>query len=131
MAGAKFAPPWPRSQAAGIEVILDVVLNHTGEGDELVRPCRCAAWTTRPIIGRDPETQWRTRDDTGCGNTLALDRPAPLRLTMDTLRAWAGLAGVHGFRFDLATTMGRRDNGFDPAAPLAVGDRTGSAAYAI
>ena len=104
--------------AAGIEVILDVVLNHTGEGD---------AWgPTLSLRGLDNATYyrprsglpWRYADDTGCGNTLALDRPAPLRLAMDALRAWAQCSGVHGFRFDLATTMGRRDNGFDPSAPL-------------
>ena len=104
--------------AAGIEVILDVVLNHTGEGD---------AWgPTLSLRGLDNATYYRSRsgvpwryaDDTGCGNTLALDRPAPLRLAMDALRTWAQCSGVHGFRFDLATTLGRRDNGFDPSAPL-------------
>ena len=57
-------------------------------------------------------------NDAGCGNTLALDRPPAVRLAMDALRAWATLGGVDGFRFDLATTLGRRADGFDPAAPL-------------
>jgi glycogen operon protein len=104
--------------AACIEVIVDVVLNHTGEGD---------AWgPTLSLRGLDnatyyrglPGDPWRYADDAGCGNTLALDRSAPLRLAMDSLRTWAEYGGVHGFRFDLATTLGRRDNGFDPAAPL-------------
>ena len=103
---------------AGIEVILDVVLNYSGEGD---------AWgPTLSLRGLDNATYYRSRsgmpwryaDDTGCGNALALDRPAPLRLAMDSLRTWVEYAGVHGFRFDLATTMGRRDTGFDSSAPL-------------
>ena len=105
-------------QAAGIEVILDVVLNHTGEGD--------ARGPTLSLRGLDSATYYRTRaddraryvDDSGCGNTLALDRPPVLRLAMDVLRYYALAAGVDGFRFDLATTLGRRDDGFDPGAPL-------------
>ncbi len=104
--------------AAGIEVLLDVVLNHTGEGD--------ARGPTVSLRGLDNATYYRALagdraryvDDTGCGNTLALDRPPVLRLAMDVLRYYAEAAGVDGFRFDLATTMGRRDDGFDPAAPL-------------
>ncbi|MFO1151492.1 MAG: glycogen debranching protein GlgX [Alsobacter sp.] len=103
---------------AGIEVILDVVLNHAGEADEL--------GPTLSLRGLDNATYYRLRpddprffvNDTGCGNTLALDRPEVLRLAMDSLRTWAGRAGLDGFRFDLAATMGRRDTGFDPAAPL-------------
>jgi len=105
-------------QAAGIEVILDVVLNHTGEGD--------ARGPTLSLRGLDNAAYYRTFaddraryiDDTGCGNTLALDRPPVLRLALDVLRYYAEAAGVDGFRFDLATTLGRRDDGFDPAAPL-------------
>ncbi|CAG0978670.1 Glycogen operon protein GlgX [Burkholderiales bacterium] len=105
-------------QAVGIEVVLDVVLNHTGEGD--------ARGPTLSLRGLDNATYYRTFaddraryvDDAGCGNTLALDRPPVLRLAMDVLRYYAVAAGVDGFRFDLATTLGRRDDGFDPAAPL-------------
>ncbi|MBK7333136.1 MAG: glycogen debranching protein GlgX [Betaproteobacteria bacterium] len=105
-------------QAAGIEVILDVVLNHTGEGD--------ARGPTLSLRGLDNATYYRTLaddraryvDDSGCGNTLALDRAPVLRLAMDVLRYYALAAGVDGFRFDLATTLGRRDDGFDPGAPL-------------
>ena len=104
--------------AAGIETILDVVLNHTGEGD--------ARGPTLSLRGLDNATYYRTFaddraryvDDTGCGNTVALDRPAALRLALDTLRYYAEVAGVDGFRFDLATTLGRRADGFDAAAPL-------------
>jgi len=105
-------------QAAGVEVILDVVLNHTGEGD--------ARGPTLSLRGLDNATYYRTRaddraryvDDSGCGNTLALDRAPVLRLAMDVLRYYASAAGIDGFRFDLATTLGRGDDGFDPAAPL-------------
>jgi glycogen debranching enzyme GlgX/4-alpha-glucanotransferase len=104
--------------AAGLRVILDVVLNHTGEGD--------AFGPTVSLRGLDSALYYRHGsdrpeglvDDTGCGNTLALDRPAVLRLAMDTLRHWAIEGGVDGFRFDLGATLGRRQDGFDPAAPL-------------
>jgi len=103
---------------AGIEVLLDVVLNHSGEGD--------ARGPTLSLRGLDNVTYYRTVDgdaaryvdDTGCGNTLALDRPPVLRLALDTLRHYASAAGVDGFRFDLATTLGRRGDGFDPGGPL-------------
>ena len=104
--------------AAGIETVLDVVLNHTGEGDAL--------GPTLSLRGLDNAGCYRLRpddpalyvDDAGTGNTLALDRPGPLRLAMDALRAWRRLGGIGGFRFDLATVLGRRDAGFDPMAPL-------------
>ena len=103
---------------AGIETILDVVLNHTGEGDALGPTLSLRGLDNATYYRLPPEAPWAYADDTGCGNTLALDRPMPLRLAMDSLRLWATLGGVHGFRFDLATTMGRRAEGFDPAAPL-------------
>ena len=103
--------------SAGIEVIVDVVFNHTGEGSEL--------GPTVSMRGLDNASYYRLakdrryfNNDTGCGNTLALDRPPLVRLTMDALRAWVRFGGVDGFRFDLATVLGRRDNGFDAAAPL-------------
>jgi glycogen debranching enzyme GlgX len=103
---------------AGIETIVDVVLNHTGEGDALGPTLSLRGLDNATYYRLPAEAPWRYVDDTGCGNTIALDRPAPLRLAMDALRAWASRAGVHGFRFDLATTMGRRAEGFDAAAPL-------------
>ncbi len=101
--------------AAGIETILDVVFNHTGEGDAL--------GPTLSLRGLDNAAYYRLDrgaylNDTGCGNTLALDRAPALDLVMDSLRAWARFGGVHGFRFDLAATLGRRPEGFDPNAPL-------------
>jgi glycogen operon protein len=102
-------------RAAGIATILDVVFNHSGEGD--------AEGPTLSLRGLGNACFYRVwgtgyANDAGCGNTLALDRPWPLRLVMDALRYWAVQAGVAGFRLDLATTLARRENGFDPAAPL-------------
>ncbi len=104
--------------AAGLEVIQDIVLNHSGEGD--------APGPTLSLRGLDNASYYRLAegdaaryvDDTCCGNTLALDHPYVLRLALDSLRHFAQAAGVDGFRFDLATTLGRRAGGFDPAAPL-------------
>jgi glycogen debranching enzyme GlgX len=104
--------------AAGIEVILDVVFNHSGEGDSS-GPVLC-------LRGLDNLRYYRTRpddpsryaDDAGTGNTLRCDDPQVVRLIMDSLRNWALYGGIDGFRFDLAATLGRRSSGFDPAAPL-------------
>ena len=104
--------------SAGIEVVLDVVLNHSGEGDALGPTLSLRGLDNATYYRALPGLPWRYANDTGCGNTLALDRPAPLRMMMDSLRLWAQEAGLHGFRFDLATTLGRRSDGFDPAAPL-------------
>ena len=104
--------------AAGIEVLLDVVFNHSGEGN--------TDGPTLSLRGLDNLSYYRTLpgvpqryvDDTGCGNTLALDRAPVMHLVLDALRYYATEAGVDGFRFDLAATLGRREHGFDPSAPL-------------
>ena len=102
--------------AAGIEVILDVVFNHTAETDEL--------GPTLSFRGLDNATYYRLRpddrrlyvNDTGTGNTLNLAHPRVLQLVLDSLRYWAGL-GVDGFRFDLGLTLGRNAEGrFDADA---------------
>ncbi|HSI41008.1 MAG TPA: glycogen debranching protein GlgX [Xanthobacteraceae bacterium] len=103
--------------AAGLSVILDVVLNHSGESDAL--------GPTLSLRGLDNALYYRHAmgdpglliNDAGTGNTLALERPPVLRLALDSLRAWAA-TGIDGFRFDLAATLGRRPKGFDPAAPF-------------
>ncbi|MBO1900956.1 glycogen debranching protein GlgX [Leucobacter weissii] len=98
--------------AAGIEVIADVVFNHTGEGDD--------GGPTLAYRGLHNTGYYRLTDgggyvnDTGTGNTLAVDRPMVLRLVLDALRHWATRYGIDGFRFDLATTLGRTPHGFDP-----------------
>ena len=104
--------------AAGFEVVLDVVLNHTAESDE--------AGPTLSLRGLDDGTYYRKRaddparyvDDCGTGNCVALDRPPVMAMALACLRRWMALGGIDGFRFDLATALGRRDSGFDPAAPM-------------
>jgi glycogen operon protein len=105
-------------QAAGLAVIQDVVFNHTGEGDHLGPTLSLKGLGNAAFHRLRPDDPWRYVDDAGCGNTLALDRPWPLRLVMDAFRHWAEAAGLDGFRLDLATTLARRDAGFDPDAPL-------------
>ena len=102
-----------RFHAAGIEVILDVVYNHSGEGDEL--------GPTLAFRGLDNRSYYRLRDggryyvnDTGTGNTLDLTHPMVLRMVMDSLRYWVEVMHVDGFRFDLATVLAREPHGFDP-----------------
>jgi len=104
--------------AAGIETLLDVVFNHTGESDALGPTLSLRGLDNASYYRLSPDNRARYVDDAGTGNVLALDDPAALRLTLDALRAWARFGGVHGFRFDLATVLGRRADGFDPAAPL-------------
>jgi glycogen operon protein len=94
---------------AGIEVILDVVYNHTAEGGP--------GGPTTSLRGIDDATYYRQNDDgsyidtTGVGNTLDFGRRAPRRLVLDSLTYWANEVQVDGFRFDLATALGRDENG--------------------
>jgi glycogen operon protein len=105
-------------QAEGFEVIVDVVLNHTGESDVEGPVVSLRGIDNATYYRLDPADPARYINDAGCGNVLRLDHPAALRLAMDALRAWALYGGVDGFRFDLATVLGRRAEGFDPHAPL-------------
>ncbi len=107
-----------RLHESGIETLVDVVYNHTGEGDAL-GPTVCFRGLDNASYYRLlPDNPRFYIDDMGCGNCLALDRPWNVRLVMDSLRAWAKWGGVQGFRFDLAPALGRLANGFDAAAPL-------------
>ena len=101
---------------AGVGVILDLVLNHTGESDIGGPTLSMRGLDNRAYYRHDAES--RLVNDTGCGNTLACDHPATRRLLADTLRHFVTQAGVDGFRFDLATVLGRTPAGFDPDAPL-------------
>ncbi|MDQ5855533.1 MAG: glycogen debranching protein GlgX [Actinomycetota bacterium] len=97
--------------AAGIEVIVDVVANHTCEGD--------VNGPTLAYRGLDAPAYYLQRDLTGCGNTLDSGSPTVVRLVTDALRYWAGELGVDGFRLDLASVLGRPGGGrFQPDAPL-------------
>jgi len=104
--------------AAGLEVILDVVYNHTGEGNHL-----------GPMVsfkGLDNAGYYRLVDGsarhyldyTGTGNTLNLRNPIVLRLVLDSLRYWTTEMHIDGFRFDLAVTLGRTQHDFDTWAPF-------------
>jgi isoamylase len=97
---------------AGLEVILDVVFNHTAEGDES-GPTLSFRGIDNPAYYRLADDPSRYVDDTGCGNTVDLHRPPALRLVMDALRYWAQDMHVDGFRFDLAASLGRSASNFD------------------
>ncbi|WP_424360429.1 glycogen debranching protein GlgX [Methylocystis parvus] len=103
--------------AAGLEVIIDVVLNHTGESDEL-GPTLSLRGLDNASYYRLAEDRARYVNDAGCGNILAFDRAPVVRLAMDALRAFAIYGGVDGFRFDLATTLARFPSGYDANAPF-------------
>ncbi|MGY1722456.1 glycogen debranching protein GlgX [Blastococcus sp. SYSU DS0533] len=93
--------------AAGIEVILDVVYNHTAEGDH-TGPTLSFKGIDNPGYYRlDGGNPARYTDYTGCGNTLDVRRPAVLGLLMDSLRYWVTEMHVDGFRFDLASALAR------------------------
>jgi len=103
--------------AAGIEVILDVVYNHTAEGSEL--------GPTLSLRGIDNRGYYRLADDprryadyTGCGNTLHVVQPQVLRLITDSLRYWVQEMGVDGFRFDLAAALARSMHDVDMLSPF-------------
>ena len=105
-----------RLHAAGLELILDVVYNHTAEGSEL--------GPTLSFRGLDNASYYRLVadnprhciNDTGTGNTLNLSSPRVLQMVMDSLRYWVTAFHVDGFRFDLGVTLGREAHGFDPGS---------------
>ncbi len=107
-----------RLHAAGIEVILDVVFNHTAETD--------AFGPTLSWRGLDNASYYRLvegrqqdyENHTGCGNTLDMRRPQVLQMVMDSLRYWVQEMHVDGFRFDLATVLGRGSHGFERDGPF-------------
>lgn len=100
----------------GLEVVLDVVYNHTPEGNELgptisFRGLDNASWYR--LIADDRN---RTENLTGCGNTLNVEHPRVTQFVLDSLRYWVREMGVDGFRFDLAPVLGRLHHGYDPGA---------------
>ncbi|MHB1103582.1 MAG: glycogen debranching protein GlgX [Devosia sp.] len=102
----------------GISVILDVVYNHTGEGDALGPVLSLKGLDARAYY-RHVEVDGKQVlvNDAGTGNTLRCDHPATRRLVIDSLRYWVQEAGVSGFRFDLAPILGR-EPGFNPNAQM-------------
>lgn len=114
---AEFQQMVKRFHSAGIEVILDVVYNHTAEGSQM--------GPTLSFRGLDNASYYRLADDprfyiddAGCGNTLDFESPPVIRLVMDSLRYWVEVMHVDGFRFDLCSTLGRTRGGFDREGPF-------------
>ena len=112
---AEFKTAVKRLHEAGIEVILDVVYNHTGEGNQL--------GPTLSFRGIDNLSYYRLQADrrlyqdvTGTGNTLNVDHPRVLQMVLDSLRYWVEEMHVDGFRFDLCTTLGRENGDYSQGA---------------
>ncbi len=96
---------------AGIEVILDLVFNHTAEGNEIGPTLSFRGIDNRAYYLLDPENPARYQNHSGCGNSLRAGHPAVARLIVDALRHWAEATGVDGFRFDLAASLLRDRSG--------------------
>ena len=92
---------------AGIEVVLDVVYNHTGEADHYGPSVSLRGLDNRTYYRLNPTNLARYEDYTGCGNSLNMLHPQTLKLVMDSLRYWVTEMHVDGFRFDLASTLAR------------------------
>jgi glycogen operon protein len=105
-----------RLHAAGIEVILDVVYNHTCEGSELGPTLSWRGLDNASYYRHQADNPRYAVNDTGTGNTLNLSHPRVLQMVMDSLRYWATSYGIDGFRFDLGVTLGRETYGFDPSS---------------
>jgi len=102
--------------AAGIEVLLDVVYNHTCEGSELGTTLSLRGLDNTAYYRHEPQELRRCVNYTGCGNTLNSSHPRALQLVLDSLRYWVQEFHIDGFRFDLSVTLGREAHGYDPGA---------------
>src|SRR5271156_4238113 len=102
-----------RFHGAGLEVILDVVYNHTAEGNELGPTLGFKGIDNASYYRLLPDTPRYYINDTGTGNTLNLSHPRVIQMVTDSLRYWAEQTRVDGFRFDLGTILAREPNGFD------------------
>ena len=107
-----------RFHEAGIEVILDVVFNHTGELGHDGPTLSFRGIDNMSYYRLDERDRCKYLNYSGCGNTLRTHHPAVVRLVIDSLQYWVQTMGVDGFRFDLAATLGRTQSDFDRAAPL-------------
>lgn len=108
----------------GIGVILDLVFNHTGESDRFGATLSMRGLDNLTYYSHVPGRPGELINDTGCGNTLACDRPAVHDLVIDSLRHFVQTTGVDGFRFDLASILGRDPSGFHRDARLLEAMRT-------
>ncbi|GEL40101.1 glycogen operon protein GlgX homolog [Methylorubrum extorquens] len=102
--------------SAGIETLIDVVYNHTAEGDHRGPTLAFRGIDNASYYKLDPDNLRRNIDCTGCGNTLNVAHPRVMRMVLDSLRHWVTAYGVAGFRFDLATSLGRAPSDFSPQA---------------
>ncbi len=109
---------------AGIEVILDVVYNHTAEGGVGGQHLSFKGLDNASYYLHDGATPAQYADVTGCGNSLDFRRPKVVQLTLDSMRYWLQEIGVDGFRMDLAVTLGRDHDGFNPDHPFLVALQT-------
>lgn len=98
---------------AGLEVIMDVVYNHTAEGNHLGPTLSMKGIDNFYYYRLDPQDRSRYQDFTGTGNTVDMRTPNVLKLVMDSLRYWITEMHVDGFRFDLASALAREDHGVD------------------
>ncbi len=103
---------------AGLEVILDVVYNHTGEGDGNGPTLGFRGLDNLAYYRTEPGTPGAYVNDTGCGNTVNVDHPRVRELVVASLSYWHQSMGVDGFRFDLAPVLGLTDTGFRTDHPL-------------
>jgi glycogen operon protein len=110
--------------AHGLEVVLDVVYNHTAEGDDQGPTLSMRGLDNRAWYRLREDDRSRAEDMTGCGNTVNVAHPRVAQWVLDSLRYWVHDMGVDGFRFDLATVLGRSRHGFDPHAAFFTALRT-------
>ena len=110
--------------AAGIEVVLDVVYNHTCEGGDDGLHVSWRGLDNPGYYMHDGSWPARLADVTGTGNSLDFRRTHVIAMALDSMRYWVEEIGVDGFRFDLAVTLGRGRDGFDPFHPLLVAAQT-------
>jgi glycogen operon protein len=103
---------------AGLEVLLDVVFNHTAESDETGPILSFRGLDNASYYRLSPESPAHYDNLTGCGNALDIRQPRVLQLVLDSLRYWVSDMHVDGFRFDLAPVLGRGDHGFSRHAPF-------------
>ncbi|WP_416356947.1 glycogen debranching protein GlgX [Aureimonas phyllosphaerae] len=104
--------------ARGIRVLLDMVLNHSGESDHGGPTLSYRGLDNATYYAADPNEPDRLVNDTGTGNTFAFWREPVMQLGIDALRAWVEFGGIAGFRYDLGTILGRGPGGFSPDAPF-------------
>ncbi|MDO4258955.1 MAG: glycogen debranching protein GlgX [Actinomycetaceae bacterium] len=103
---------------AGIEVVLDVVYNHTCEGGSAGPTLSWRGLDQGMYYRQTPHRPRQQIDTTGCGNTINIDHAQTMAMILDSLRYWSEEMGVDGFRFDLAATLGRFAWGYTPLHPL-------------